>query len=730
MSEKSPLSVLDFFGRGTPGWVKSRSQFGAASPHNDSCGGREKEHSSGFTDLKDHSLFSMSHQETSQQNRRKTGRRNYSKPSIEDALDESRVLMATSAALLRRTPSVMSPNLFAFEDHFSFEAVIGRSPMSEVYRARHRRTGQLFAVKRSMRRFRSTADRDRSLQEIQAVASLPSHPNVVTLHRAWQQKGHFYIQMDLAENGSLGSILRQRKQEGQLLPEATVWQVLWEAAQGLAFLHSHDVIVMDIKPDNLFCDHNGTIQIGDFGLAVVGSTQRDWEEGDGDYLAPELLCDDKPTSAADMYSLGATMYECATGDKLPRSWQYSCNRELVLPGRLPVLQQLVQGMLSTDPRSRLTAQQLVDQVGMLQLPFRLSAPVSSRASLESMPSLAGLDPLVGYSTPANQTLEYAATRTGDSSVTATCSSGQAQLPRRLNLAQLPSLTLPDAPSPSAVSTPVLCGAGWRRTQSSSDMSQDAYDVGTPTHTTSCFGPSQQRLSVSSPTPLSPFSEAGCSPFSTPALGRRPSTALAATPSFTGSTAFVYHSRWARECTIDRSDAAAQVRPFRLEPDDDMDRSASFQLDEDLPGRPAEDGLCGANILRLDGQDIPCSAAHEDSHAGTPQLSRNCSMGLHDDDITDQRHFTDHSSYLHHDRSFARLSLSGNEADGACTVSYAAPAQDPRPIPSPFASQHAQQPGSEAGQQWTPLTPQPSKALSMSRMDTLKEDKSLPFVCAC
>ncbi len=97
---------------------------------------------------------------------------------------------------------------------------------------------------------------------------------------------------------------------------------------------------------------------------------------------------------------------------------------------------------------------------------------------------------------------------GDSSVTATCSSGPAQLPRRLNLAQLPSLTLPDAPSPSAVSTPVLCGAGWRRTQSSSDMSQDAYDVGTPTRTTPCFGIAQQRLSVSSPTPLSPFSEAG------------------------------------------------------------------------------------------------------------------------------------------------------------------------------------------------------------------------------
>ena len=91
MSEKSPLSVLDFFGRGTPVWAKSRSQFGAASPHNQNAGGREEEHGAGFTHLKDHPLFSTSDQGTSQQNRKKIGRRSYSKPSIEDALDESRV---------------------------------------------------------------------------------------------------------------------------------------------------------------------------------------------------------------------------------------------------------------------------------------------------------------------------------------------------------------------------------------------------------------------------------------------------------------------------------------------------------------------------------------------------------------------------------------------------------------------------------------------------------------
>lgn len=84
------------------------------------------------------------------------------------------VLMATAAALMRRTPSVMQPQLFTFEDHFDFEAVIGRSPHSEVYRARHKISGELFAVKRSMRRFRSRADRERCAHALTVLHSVTS----------------------------------------------------------------------------------------------------------------------------------------------------------------------------------------------------------------------------------------------------------------------------------------------------------------------------------------------------------------------------------------------------------------------------------------------------------------------------------------------------------------------------------------------------------------------------
>lgn len=144
---------------------------------------------------------------------------------------------------------------------------------------------------------------------------------------------------------------------------------------------------------------------------------------------------------------------------------------------------------------------------------------------------------------------------GGSSVTATCSSGPTPGPRRLHLAQLPSLTLPDAPSPSAVSTPVMCGAGWRRTLSSSDMSHDASDVGTPTRAPS-FGPSllQQRLSVSSPTLLSPFSEAGAllaRPSHVPSVQRLTMSeqACLCMPAFPVRCLHVQHVWLAPECPV-------------------------------------------------------------------------------------------------------------------------------------------------------------------------------------
>lgn len=82
----------------------------------------------------------------------------------------------------------------------------------QVYEARDRKGGALCAVKMSKREFFSRVDRDRYMREIQSVACLAEHPNVVNYFRGWQQDSHFYIQMELCEAGNLRMLLDSLKQ--------------------------------------------------------------------------------------------------------------------------------------------------------------------------------------------------------------------------------------------------------------------------------------------------------------------------------------------------------------------------------------------------------------------------------------------------------------------------------------------------------------------------------------
>jgi serine/threonine protein kinase len=71
---------------------------------------------------------------------------------------------------------------------------------------------------------------------------------------------------------------------------------------------------MDIKPENIYLHSSGVFKVGDFGLAIRMASGGFWEEGDGRYVAPELLSRAVPPSAAaDVYSLGASIVQCATG---------------------------------------------------------------------------------------------------------------------------------------------------------------------------------------------------------------------------------------------------------------------------------------------------------------------------------------------------------------------------------------------------------------------------------
>ena len=170
--------------------------------------------------------------------------------------------------------------------------------------------------------------------------------------------------MDYCDGGSLHQCLHHDKTRSASLGEEELWGVVLDVAKGLQFLHTNSVLHLDIKPENLYRKKQkdgsyGCWKIGDFGLAI-GKEATDWEEGDGDYVAPELLkLGSEPSPAADIFSLGATIYECATGNKLPRR-DGSPNADISNLDTNNDLQNLLQAMTLPDPLERPMASQVVD----------------------------------------------------------------------------------------------------------------------------------------------------------------------------------------------------------------------------------------------------------------------------------------------------------------------------------------------------------------------------------
>jgi len=275
-------------------------------------------------------------------------------------LEKTKILLTTQ---LKRSNSIITPSLFKFNEHFDYERIIGRSQHSEVWEVvskvnRRERT----AIKRSIRPFVSASDRDKKMHEVQMVTKLGKHPHIVQYYRCWQQDAVFNTQMELCQGGSLNTCKMQFP--NMIVPTELTWRIAHEVASGLSQIHTAGMLHLDIKPENIFLDipdiTSCTFKIGDFGLAVLVS-ERNWEDGDGKYVAPELLCDDTdPTSAADIYSFGATLYECVTGTHPPRN---PVAVHAAFPSDVPrELKSLILQMLVHEPEKRPTAEEVLAEV--------------------------------------------------------------------------------------------------------------------------------------------------------------------------------------------------------------------------------------------------------------------------------------------------------------------------------------------------------------------------------
>jgi WD40 repeat protein len=155
-------------------------------------------------------------------------------------------------------------------------------------------------------------ERHRFQAEAEAVARL-QHPNIVQIYEVGEHRGLPYFSLEFCPGGSLGD-----KLNGTPLPAQEAARLVETLSQAMQAAHQAHVIHRDLKPANMLLTADGTPKITDFGLAkkldVQGQTHTGAVMGTPSYMAPEQAGGQKDISpAADVYALGAILYEMLTG---------------------------------------------------------------------------------------------------------------------------------------------------------------------------------------------------------------------------------------------------------------------------------------------------------------------------------------------------------------------------------------------------------------------------------
>ena len=144
--------------------------------------------------------------------------------------------------------------------------------------------------------------------EAHAAAKL-SHPNVVQVFDVDHDGDTYYYSMELMHDGSLEGWL---KKNGKM-PVERALQVIADAALGLAYAESLDIVHRDIKPDNLMLDQHGNVKIADLGLARTEEGGEDKLAGTPHFMAPEQVLRKPVDHRTDLYALGCTFFRLVTG---------------------------------------------------------------------------------------------------------------------------------------------------------------------------------------------------------------------------------------------------------------------------------------------------------------------------------------------------------------------------------------------------------------------------------
>jgi len=208
----------------------------------------------------------------------------------------------------RRSVSIRKPKGI---DGFELLEILGRGGSAVCWRAKDTKLNREVAIKLLTRNAADDESGESLLKEARAAASL-RHPGIVEIHQVGKAENFPFLVMECCNGGSVANKLTA----GPMLPSDAA-AMAEKVARAVHHAHQNGIIHRDLKPGNILLDEDGQPHIADFGLAKQLNPEETRQTtrvvGTPAYMSPEQARGAAASETADVYSIGATLYEMLTG---------------------------------------------------------------------------------------------------------------------------------------------------------------------------------------------------------------------------------------------------------------------------------------------------------------------------------------------------------------------------------------------------------------------------------